>query len=289
MNEANRRVLVTGGAGLLGCALLRTAGEAVDVHATQRHTPVVGTEAHPIELSDGAAVLALWGSLRPHLVIHTAFSMHEGERDIWSATRNVVMACQRTGAELIYMSTDALLDGEHAPYAEREDPAPVHEYGRWKAKAERHIRDQMPSAAVVRTSLITELEPLDPRSGWVASSLREGKPISLFVDELRCPIVPDDLARQLWELSELPPNERSGVWHLAGPEAISRYALGLLIAAHEGLDPSGITPAYSRDWPTPRPRDLRLLTTRADQILTTRARPISALAAGQRRTGRAPR
>ena len=274
--QAPRRILITGGAGLVGSTLLKSAPTGVEIHVTQRKTPVVGAEAHTVELSDERAVQALWERVRPELVFHTAFSMHEVERDIWQATRNVVRACQ--AAELIYMSTDALLDGESAPYDESAEPSPVHEYGEWKARAERFVRKEMPHVAVVRTSLITQFKPLDPRSAWVANSLREGKPISLCVDELRCPIAPEDLARQLWEVASLPVEERCGIWHLAGPEALSRYALGLLVAAHEGLDPAGITPARSADFPVPRPRDLRLLTTRADRALTTRARPISQVA-----------
>jgi dTDP-4-dehydrorhamnose reductase len=277
--ESRLRVLVTGGAGLLGRALLRTAPGSVELHATQRHTPVSGAEAHTIELSDTNAVIALWASLRPDLVIHTAYSMHEGERDIWAATRNVVSACQATGASLLYMSSDAVFDGMRGPYTEADEPTPIYEYGRWKARAERWVRDAMPEAAVVRTSLITEFDPLDVRSAWVANALHAHEPITLFVDEIRCPIAPEDLARQLWEVAVLAAAERSGVWHLAGPEAVSRYTLGLLIAAHEGLDPSGITPGLSAHLATPRPRDVRLLTLRADHVLKTRARPISALVA----------
>ncbi|MBA3531545.1 MAG: sugar nucleotide-binding protein [Ardenticatenales bacterium] len=277
MMGSTPRVLVTGGAGLLGRTLLKLAPPGLELHATQRHTPVVGTTAHSIDLAEEEAVQALFDHLQPGLVFHTAFSMDEGERDIWAATRNVVAGCQAVGATLIYMSTDALLDGENAPYPESATPCPVHEYGRWKARAEEHVRKQLPAAAIVRTSLITEFTPLDPRSAWVADSLRAGKPITLFVDELRCPIRPDDLARQLWELAALPPATRRGVWHLVGPEAMSRYALGLLVAAHERLDPAGITPAYSTVAATPRPRDLRLLTTRAAKSRLTPARPISTL------------
>lgn len=271
------KVLITGGGGLLGRHLLRTAPRGVEPHATQRHTPVEGAEAHPVELADMTATQALFERLRPNLVIHTAFSMQAGKQDIWFATYNVVAACQQVGAQLIHLSTDALLDGEHAPYDEAALPAPVHEYGQWKARAEAHVRATDPMAAIVRTSLLTEFAPLDPRSAWVATALRRSEPITLFVDELRCPIIPLDLATQLWELAALPPDERSGVWHLVGPEVVSRYTLGLLIAAHEGLDPAGITPGVSHEAPTPRPRDLRLNDTRAQRQLRSRARPISTL------------
>lgn len=275
-DEALPTILVTGGAGLLGRTLLALAPAGATLHATQRQQLVVGAVAHTVELSDGAAVAALFEQVQPTLVIHTAFS-YQGARDILAATRHVVEGCHATGAALIHLSTDALFDGEQAPYDESAEPAPLHDYGRWKTEAEWLVREALPQAAVVRTSLIVQFTPLDRNSAWVADSLREGKPITLFVDELRCPILAEDLAQQIWEVAALSPAERAGVWHLAGPEAVSRYALGLLIAAHEGLDPRGITPALSATYPTPRPRDLRLLTTRADRALRTRARPVSVL------------
>lgn len=271
------RVLVTGGGGLLGGELIRQAPPGVEVHATRRTAPVHGAHPHPVELSDADAVAALFARVRPALVFHAAYSAAEGERDIARATENVVDACRSAGAALVCMSTDALLDGESSPFAERAEPAPVHEYGRWKARAELHVRGRMPEAAVVRTSLIVRADPPDRGSAWVLDSLRRGERVRLFTDELRCPIAVEDLAAQLWELASLPADGRGGVWHLAGPEAVSRYALGVLLALRAGLDPRGIEPIPSAASPAPRPRDLRLLTPRADAALRTRARPVSAV------------
>jgi dTDP-4-dehydrorhamnose reductase len=271
------RVLITGGGGLLGGELIRQAPPHLDLHATRRSSPVEGAESHAVELSDAAAVEALWMRVRPDLVIHAAYSAAEGERDVWRATESVVRACRACGAGLIAMSTDALLDGEASPYDESAEPAPVHDYGRWKARAELHVRAEMPDAAVIRTSLIVRAEPPDRNSAWVVDALRRGEPVRLFTDELRCPIAVEDLAAQLWEVASLPPERRAGVWHLAGPEAVSRYALGVLLAVRHGVDPGAITPAPSASSPAPRPRDLRLLTPRADRALRTRARPVSAV------------
>jgi dTDP-4-dehydrorhamnose reductase len=271
------RVLITGGAGLLGSELIRSAPRSVELHATQRRTPVKGATAHPTDLADGSAMRDLFARLRPHLVVHAAYSNAHMERDIWQATDSVVEGCLRTGARLIHLSTDALLDRERAPYDEGAEAAPVHEFGRWKARAERRVREASPDAAVIRTSLITRMDPPDARCARVADSLRTNAPVTLFMDEIRCPIAVDDLAAQIWEIAALAREEASGVWKLAGPEAVSRYTLGVLIAAQQGLAPSGITPAWSASSPSPRPRDLRLLTARANRALRTRARPIGAL------------
>lgn len=271
------RILITGGAGLLGSELIARAPAGGELHATQRRTPVVGAEAHTVELSDADATGALLERLRPDLVIHTAYSQsaETAERDVLRATESLVHACARVGCELIHVSTDAVFDGEHAPYAEHDEPAPVHAYGRWKAAAEGAVRERLPRAAIVRTSLIVRADPPDNGSAWVLGGLGRGEPVRLFVDELRCPIAVDDLAAQLWELAALPADARAGAWHLAGPEAVSRYTLGVLLARRHGEDADAIIPARSRGAGLQRPRDLRLLTTRADRELRTRPRSIS--------------
>ena len=268
------RVLITGGGGVLGAELIRHAPEGVELHATRRTSPVPdGAQVHEVDLAHAATMAKFFGEVRPNLVIHTAVG--DGyERDIWLATSHLVRGCHALEAALIYLSTDALLDGEHAPYGEDAEPEPVHEYGRWKAKAELHVRAQIPEAAVVRTSLLIRTDPPDRTSAWVVDRLRQGEPVQLFTDELRCPIAVEDLAAQIWELAQLSPEERGGVWHLVGPEAVTRYTLGVLLAVRHGLDPAGIVPARSAGGP-PRPRDLRLLTTRADRQLQNRARPVS--------------
>ncbi|MBB4635109.1 dTDP-4-dehydrorhamnose reductase [Longimicrobium terrae] len=273
------RILITGGAGLLGAELIRGAPASASLFATRRNAPVHAVPNAQVDLADDGAVAGLFAAVRPELVIHTAYSARDGERDIVRATGNVVDGCLSSGARLIHMSTDALLDGESAPYAESARPDPVHEYGRHKAAAEDDVRTRLPASAIIRTSLIVRAEPPDAGSAWVIDTLRGGDPIRLFTDELRCPIAVQDLAAQIWEIAALPAADSAGVWHLAGPEAVSRYALGLLIAQRHGLDAGAIIPVPSASSPAPRPRDLRLLTTRADRALRTRARPVSSVLA----------
>jgi len=266
------RVLVTGGAGLLGSTLIAMAPDDVEVHATQRTRQVTGAEAHTIDLADPDEPVGMLAAIRPDVVIHTAYGTADLERDVIAATRSVAAACAIQGAELIHLSSDVVFDGEHAPYAEGAPVVPVHAYGRAKAEGEADVASAVPDAAVVRTSLVCAGDPLDPRSAWVVDTLRAGDPITLFTDEVRCPVRADDLALMLWDLVALPRAERAGPWHLVGPDALSRYELGVLLAEAHGLDPAGITAASSRDQPDPRPRDLSLT---ADRSVTLPTRPRS--------------
>lgn len=271
------RVLVTGGAGLLGARLVADAPAGVEVHATwNRNQPPEG-DVHRVDLADPEATTALIEQLQPDLVVHTAYAMADGAQTIVAASHNVALAAAEVGARLIHLSSDVVFDGEHGPYDETSRPMPISAYGRHKTEAESLVAALCPGSALVRTSLITWADPLDPRSAWVADTLRAGDALTLFTDERRCPVRLDDLAAQVWEIATLAASAGAGTWHLVGSEAFSRFDLGVLIARHEGLDPAGITGRSSRELRPARPRDLRLTTARSDGALSTPARSVRSL------------
>lgn len=264
------QALVTGAAGTLGQALLRTAPPGTRLVATRRHTPVGGAvRVHEVDLAEAGPTDALFANLRPDVVIHAAYDKDDGDRNVVAATRNVSRACAAIRATLVHVSSDVVFDGEAAPYAEDAPRQPRHRYGRQKAAAEDEVLERVDGAAVVRTSLILG----SASTTWMTDAIRGGE-ASMHVDELRAPIAADDLARALWEIALLPSEERGGNWHVTGPEVVSRYGLGLLLAARDGLDPTAIRPSRC---PEERPRDLRLSTARADRRLLTRPRGVTEL------------
>jgi len=258
-----RSLLITGGSGYLGRHLARQAAADWQVIATyfSHPDPLTGCQAVPLDVYDGPAVTRLLADLRPTAVIHTAYDMGSPEAMqsvIVEGTRHVAAAAAAVGARLVAMSTDVIFDGEHGPYGEADPPNPVTAYGRAKAEAERAVAGLCPETAIVRTSLIYGFHPPDPRTLWVVDSLRSGQPITLFTDELRCPVWVEQVAAALLELADGEGKEMGGVWHLAGAQALSRYEFGVRLARAYGLDPAGITPGQSRGSGLVRPRDCRL-------------------------------
>ncbi len=209
--------------------------------------------------------------LQPQVIIHTAYRKEGPDLDRVTAqgAGHIAQAAAAVGARLVHVSSDVLLDGEQAPYDESARPGPLHPYGLAKADAEALVQQAAPDAAIVRTSLICRLQPPDPISAWISDSLRHGRPITLFTDEIRSPVWVQDLAAALIELAELP---YRGVLNVAGPQPLSRYQMGERLARHMGLDPAGITAGQSLDSDLCRPRNCTLDVRLAQRLLRTRLR-----------------
>lgn len=275
------RILVTGGSGMLGgsvsVALLELGREVATADRHDRGPADV--ERHVAELSVPGAFDAVVATVEPDLVVHTAYSMEDLDRDVVAATTNVAVACAAHGVGLLHISTDAVFDGERPTYAEGDIPSPVHPYGVAKRQVELVVLDTVPDATIVRTSLIAHLHPDTPDSAtaWVVDANRAGRAVTLFTDEVRTAVRLVDLTAVLVELIALAPSARSGIWHVAGPERLSRADIGEVIATTFDLDRSLIAHAPSASVAGRRPRDVSLSAARAEARLSVRPAAIATL------------
>lgn len=264
------RVLVTGGAGLVAGRLVRTTPDGVEVHVTERRTPVpddvrARAGVHVVDLVDTVATTALLDRLRPDVVVHAAYTQAD-RADIVDATGAVAEAAAAAGAGVVHLSTDVVFAGDDPPYGEADPTDPITDYGRWKVAAETLVRGAVPDAAITRTSLVVSLEPPDRATAGLVDTWGNGGAPRLFHDELRQPIRVEDLAAELWALVALPAAERAGTWHLPGPEKLSRLVIGERLADRLGLGPVPILSATSAEVVPPRPRDPELRPGRRDRL-----------------------
>lgn len=272
------RLLVTGASGYLGGHLLAVAAaQGWEVHGTYFSRPFTPSHgaAHRLDLSQPAAVEALLAAIAPDAIVHTACSNRDPANvaAIEPAARHLARAAHRQGFRLVHVSTDMVFDGEHAPYADDAPPTPKGAYGRAKAAAEASVRAHCPSAAIARPSLIWSLEPLDRQTAWLVEGMRRGERLTLFTDELRCPVHLHDLAAALLELAAHP--ELGGPFNLGGPQALSRWDFGLQLLAALGLPRGGsVLPGTVAASGLDRPRDLTLCCERAEALLSTRRRSV---------------
>jgi dTDP-4-dehydrorhamnose reductase len=265
-------MLVTGGSGYLGGWVVRLARAEWDVTATYLAHAVSepGADWRWLDVRDEAAVAALVNGARPNVIVHTA-ALNPGQGSDFEAvnadgSRNVACAAASVGARLIHLSSDVIFDGQRGSYVEGDPPNPITAYGRSKALAEEQVRASGAEAVIVRTSLIYGWRPTVARSAqWMIDDLRAGKPVRLFADEVRCPILVESLAAAVVELADL---RYTGILHVAGAQPLSRYEFGVRLLRFHGIDPSAVIPT-----PSPkdklRPLDCTLDCSRARALLQT--------------------
>jgi dTDP-4-dehydrorhamnose reductase len=245
---------VTGGSGFLGGVVAEAARQAGWTVTATRFS-ASGGHLVPLDVRDAAAVDALVADVGPHAIVHTAYVKvgPESRAVIVDGSAHVAAAAAAHGARLVHLSTDIVFAGTAGrPYSEDDPPAPVVAYGRDKADAEARVAAAAPGATLVRTSLIYG-GPARPDGPPDRMARDPG--VAHYVDELRCPIQVDDLARALLELCEL---DVAGPLHVAGAEGLSRREFAALLAGHD---------VRSAAAPPGRPLDCRLDSSRARALL----------------------
>jgi dTDP-4-dehydrorhamnose reductase len=263
-------LLVIGGSGYLGRRITRQArlaGHGVIATAHTKVPPAAGVDWRMVDIRRREDVTALALDARPDVIINAAYRQSD-----WDATADggahVALAAAAAGARLVHVSSDAVFSGAAPRYDEACRPDPVTPYGAAKAAAETAVKCITPAAVIVRTSLI--IGDGDSKHERLVHALASGAEAGvLYTDEVRCPVHVTDLASALLELAASPD---AGVCHVAGPDAVSRYEFGLLIAARDGLDKAALRAGRRADTGLSGPADVRLDCTRTQERLNTRLR-----------------
>jgi dTDP-4-dehydrorhamnose reductase len=92
---------------------------------------------------------------------------------------------------------------------------------------------------------------------------------ALFSDEVRCPVAVQDLASAVLELAA---SDFAGIINVAGPDAVSRVELGVLVAQRYGLDPGRVPQSTIAQSGLTRPGHVVLDSALAASTLKTRLR-----------------
>ena len=208
------KVLVTGSKGQLGYDVIKEL-------CSRRHE-ALGFDLPELDITDEAAVQAVFDRVKPDAVIHCAawtavdaaeesgniakvFAVNEG------GTRNLAAACKRTGAKLLYLSTDYVFDGQgSAPWGADEPRfAPLNEYGKSKLAGENAVRELLQTYFIVRIAWVFGKNG----NNFVKTMLRLSEShdtLRVVCDQVGTPTYTPDLARLLVDMIE---TDKYGVYH----------------------------------------------------------------------------
>ena len=175
---------------------------------------------------------------------------------------------RRLGLPFVYFSTEYVFDGHPmhpGPYAEDAQTGAVSVYGQSKLDGERAVRDAHPDALIVRTTVVYGEDARGKNYLYsLMRNLGAGRSMRVPADQISTPTYNRDLVRATVGLVDA---GATGVFHLCGPELLSRIDFARRIAEFLELDASLLepVPTASLGQRAARPLEAGLLTEKLRQ------------------------
>ena len=227
------RLLVTGGAGMLG--------RAVTEAATRLGHEVTSLSRAELDITDADRVRRAIGAARARAVVNCAAwtdvdGAEEHEREATATNGagagNVARAAEETGSRIVHVSTDYVFDGSKTtPWFESDAVGPIGAYGRSKLAGEQEVVAAGPGHAIVRTAWLFGAFGRN----FVDTMLelgRERDEFSVVTDQVGNPTWTVHLAEALVELAER--DGDVGVFHAAAAGSCSWYELAVEVFDRAG-------------------------------------------------------
>ena len=190
-----------------------------------------------------------------HCAIHNDFNKLVNDREFAydsfvGLTQRVTRAANKSGAQIIYISTDWIMDGAGHFETENNPGNPINFYGALKALGEQVIRDLAPvDGAICRIGGVMGLHQTKkemPRGqdvgfGYfvasIVTTLREGKEYVVWGGDRVNKVATPSLAAEIGaQISRIIDKRIGGTFHLVGDDAVSRMELAQATCNVFGLD-----------------------------------------------------
>lgn len=257
------KVLITGGSGLLGRYLIKTAPADYTIAATWHTNQQPGCQHH-LNIANFAAVRYVFGVVKPDIVIHCAAngSVDHAENNYQEAHQVNVMGCanvsrvaKEAGAKMVYISSNAVYDGNRPAYRETSPKRPINSYGKLKKLAEEWAM-YSGNYLIFRPFLLYGWPNPGGRGNWasiVVDKLRRNEPVKMVNDHIWMPTYAGDCAAAIWSLI----GRGNEAYNVAAPDRVTLYDFAVRVAEAWGLDASLIEPVSSDYFKgiAPRPHD----------------------------------
>jgi dTDP-4-dehydrorhamnose reductase len=241
--KSNSRALIVGGNGQVGTQIVRELGSELVLPSSRqaRHPGWISLDLATIQKI--SELERVFGNVALDAIYcvggMTNVERCETETDLAMRTNCAGPALlanfsRQRGLPFVYFSTEYVFDGNSGPYDEASQACPISVYGRSKWEGELAVLANNPEALIVRTTVV-----YGPDHGAknflyaLRRSLSSGDCFSVPEDQFSTPTYNRDLAYATVGLMK---RRTAGVFHVCGPERMSRLEFSRRAAAFWGFD-----------------------------------------------------
>lgn len=257
MSEKVVNVLVTGGSGLLGRAVVNIFKEDSALNESNIKWNVVGLyNSRPregltkLDLTNNKEVLKFIEEFKPYAIIHCAAekkvenvikNFEASEQLNVGVTDNLAKISADKGIKFIYISTDYVFDGSMPPYKIDSKTNPLNKYAQTKLQGELATLNSHLNHCIVRVPVLygpTEKDGYSESAVNVLfNAVRKGVEYSVDDVQTRHPTHVHDVARYLKQLLTFHLNQNDekkspikGIFHCSAPEPFTKFTMSCHIA-----------------------------------------------------------
>ena len=241
------KLLVLGGSGLVGSSFINTSKTDYDIifSYNTNKIKIPNTQSFQIDLFDNDKIKKIIENYNPDIVLHTiahsSVDLCETDHNVADrlhvdATNQIANTCASVNSKLIFLSTDAVFEGQlNKKYSETDIPNPINYYGKTKLEAEKIVLNASPNNVVLRTSVIYGWHEKSRFTNWILDYLKHGKSVDPFSDQFNTPTLIDDLVKVILKIID---KNISGLYHATGKTCLNRYQFAILLAKRFSYDVS---------------------------------------------------
>ena len=269
-----QRILITGGSGLLGQYMNLAAAEENEIFTL--YYSHIGNcsdfKSTRLNLENSNTIKEVFVGFKPDVVVHTAAITNpiplpaQNPKVVYNvnvnATAKIAELCKQHGSKLIYISTDLVYAGYRGSMlTEGSKLIPVSLYAETKLMGETKVKSTFDNYLILRTALLygIGLNHSTCHFHKMVDSLKNKKPVKLFVDQFRTPISLKEASEIIIKLSTQ--DIINETLNLGGTERVSRYELGKILCSVDGYDKSLLEEIKLDDMPElPKVEDVSLNT-----------------------------
>ena len=234
------RILITGGAGMLGSSLVPALAQArhelvvTDIDLSNRQPwGDMGPKIGRLDVRSRDDIADAFEQVQPEFVLHlaaeTSLEISDADPDHGFltnaiATKYMALACRKAKVPMVYISTAGVFDGtKEGAYTEFDAPNPLNVYGESKWQGEVFVRDILDDHYIIRAGWMVGGGPKKDHKfvARILQQVREGREVIHAVgDKLGTPTYTPDFAETFLGLID---SEIYGTYHMACGGEGSRY------------------------------------------------------------------